>query len=256
MNQPVRVIIESPCAAASAGGLDRNLRYLRAALADCLQRGEAPFASHALYTQPGVLRDEDPAERATGIAAGFAWRPVAERTVVYGDLGISGGMRAGIEHAGSIGQPVEWRSLPGWAQPTGPPEEGGRMIFAGIDELTVLGTVAIGQRDERVRIEVREACNLGALILLPCNIADEGVEPVNHAAAFWFPDTEVDAGQLVVLFSKAGQNRRMKGPDGRTRHLYYWSRPDGSSVWREHVPVLVHIDALTYDKPRRSRRGT
>lgn len=49
----ILVIIESPY----AGDVDRNLEYLRAAMRDCLKRGEAPFASHALYTQPGVLDD-------------------------------------------------------------------------------------------------------------------------------------------------------------------------------------------------------
>lgn len=44
------VIIESPF----AGDVVRNLRYLRACMRDCLRRGEAPYASHALYTQPGV----------------------------------------------------------------------------------------------------------------------------------------------------------------------------------------------------------
>lgn len=39
------VVVESPY----AGDVERNLRYLRAAMADCLARGEAPFASHGLY---------------------------------------------------------------------------------------------------------------------------------------------------------------------------------------------------------------
>jgi hypothetical protein len=90
-----RVIIESPY----AGDVERNLRYLRACLRDSLLRGEAPLASHGLYTQPGVLDDLDPEERALGIAAGFDWRDVADATVVYTDLGLSRGMRSGIEHA-------------------------------------------------------------------------------------------------------------------------------------------------------------
>ena len=52
-----RVIIESPF----AGDVDRNLRYARAAMRDCLLRGESPYASHLLYTQPGVLNDDIPA---------------------------------------------------------------------------------------------------------------------------------------------------------------------------------------------------
>jgi hypothetical protein len=102
-----RVIVESPF----AGDIERNRRYLNACLRDCLMRGEAPFASHAIYTRDGVLRDEIAEERGLGIQAGFEWRRSAEATVVYTDLGTSLGMLAGIRHAESIGHPVEYRTL-------------------------------------------------------------------------------------------------------------------------------------------------
>lgn len=105
-----RVIIETPY----AGDVVRNLRYLRACMRDCLNKGDAPFASYGLYTQEGVLDDTVPAEREHGIAAGFEWRKVAEATVVYTDLGISGGMQYGIAHAESLGQQIEYRSLGEW----------------------------------------------------------------------------------------------------------------------------------------------
>lgn len=105
-----RVIIESPY----AGDVDANLAYLRAAMHDCLARGEAPFASHGLYTQAGVLDDGIACEREMGIAAGFAWRDVADLTVVYTDLGMSRGMRAGVDDAHRKGRPVEFRTLDGW----------------------------------------------------------------------------------------------------------------------------------------------
>jgi hypothetical protein len=102
-----RVVIESPY----AGDIDLNLRYLRAAMHDCFKRGEAPFASHGLYTQPGVLRDEVPEERELGIQGGFAWRDAAEMTVVYTDLGMSKGMQYGIADAEKKGRPIEYRTL-------------------------------------------------------------------------------------------------------------------------------------------------
>lgn len=105
-----RVIVESPF----AGDVETNLKYMRAAMRDCLLRGEAPFASHGLYTQPGVLDDDVPEERAHGIEAGFAWREAADATVVYTDRGYSRGMRYGIEDALKKGRPVEYRSLPDW----------------------------------------------------------------------------------------------------------------------------------------------
>lgn len=112
------VVIESPF----AGDVPRNLRYLRACMRDCLLRGEAPYASHALYTQPGVLDDGKPAERERGIKAGFEWRTVADATVVYSDLGMTTGMKYGIaaaEQRTSRGgtHPIEYRVLgEGWEQ--------------------------------------------------------------------------------------------------------------------------------------------
>jgi hypothetical protein len=101
------VILESPY----AGDIEANVAYARAALRDSLARGEAPIASHLLYTQPGVLRDEVQEERDWGIAAGLAWANKAEATVVYTDRGISRGMEFGIEHAKRHGRVVIYRLL-------------------------------------------------------------------------------------------------------------------------------------------------
>lgn len=103
-----RVILESPY----AGAVSRNVLYARACLRDSLDRGEAPLASHLLYTQ--VLDDTLPEERHTGIEAGLAWGDAAEASVVYTDLGISAGMALGIERALAEGRLVEYRSLPEW----------------------------------------------------------------------------------------------------------------------------------------------
>jgi len=94
--------------------LECNEAYARAAMRDCLLRGEAPYASHLLYTQPGVLDDTVPEQRALGIRAGFEWRRVAEATVVYIDLGISAAMQQGIFDATALGRQIEYRTLDGW----------------------------------------------------------------------------------------------------------------------------------------------
>jgi hypothetical protein len=107
MNEMKRVILESPY----AGDIERNIKYARMCLHDALHRGEAPFASHLLYTQPDVLVDEIPSERQLGTDAGLAWGAVAELTVVYTDFGISPGMEYGIAAANSLSRPVEYRSI-------------------------------------------------------------------------------------------------------------------------------------------------
>lgn len=109
-----RVILESPF----AGDVEANIAYARECLRDCLLRGEAPIASHLLYTQPGVLDDDVPAERQHGIDAWLAWGAVADATVVYCDRGISRGMKYGIANADAAGRPVEMRWLRDVGAPT------------------------------------------------------------------------------------------------------------------------------------------
>jgi hypothetical protein len=75
--------------------------------------GEAPFASHLLYTQPGILNDEFEGERAWGIDAGNAWIPNAVRTVLYLDRGLSLGMKQGIRAAIQQGIQIHARWLDG-----------------------------------------------------------------------------------------------------------------------------------------------
>ena len=102
------VIIESPF----KGDRERNLSYARDLLRFCLERGEAPFASHLLYTQ--CLDDDLPKQRALGIQAGLVWGEKASKSVVGVDLGVSQGMRLGIEHALDLERPVEFVSLLEW----------------------------------------------------------------------------------------------------------------------------------------------
>ena len=109
-----RVILESPY----AGDRATNERYARAAMRDCLERGDSPYASHMLLTQPGISDDDVPDERRIGIDAGFLWHEVAHATVVYTDLGVSRGMNEGIANAHRLGQPVEFRTLKGWSKPS------------------------------------------------------------------------------------------------------------------------------------------
>ena len=99
------VIVETPY----AGDVESNTEYARDCLYDSLFRGEAPFASHLLYTQ--VLDDAIEWERNWGIEAGLELAKRADLTAVYTDRGISRGMTLGIKAAEIAGRGIEYRSL-------------------------------------------------------------------------------------------------------------------------------------------------
>lgn len=99
------VIIESPY----SGAIERNMAYLTMAIRHSILLGESPYASHLMLT--GALDDKIPAEREKGIAAGFAWGPMADKVAVYRDLGISDGMRTAIQHHKDNGRVIEYRNI-------------------------------------------------------------------------------------------------------------------------------------------------
>jgi hypothetical protein len=116
------VVVESPF----AGGVvklpdgkmhlsrEGNVKYARACMHDCLvNHGEAPYASHLLYTQPGVLDDDVPEERRLGIQAGLELSRKADLRVFYVDRGFSSGMRQALRFAVENGQECALRRLGG-----------------------------------------------------------------------------------------------------------------------------------------------
>ncbi len=105
------VVIESPHRGEgeSFGDLEANKGYARDCLRNSLLRGEAPFASHLLYTE--VLDDDKPAEREAGLIAARAVIPRADRLCVYIDRRISEGMREAIATAKAAGVRIVYRSL-------------------------------------------------------------------------------------------------------------------------------------------------
>jgi len=103
------VVIESPY----AGDVTNNVAYAKRCIIDSLHRGEAPFASHLFFTQEGLLDDTNPEERLLGMEAGLAWGKNAEVVAAYVDLGISGGMRHGLQAASKAGIHIEARRIYG-----------------------------------------------------------------------------------------------------------------------------------------------
>lgn len=195
------VVIESPY----AGDVAKNLRYLRAAMADCLARGEAPYASHGLYTQPGVLDDRIPDERAKGMRAGFAWGAQADARVVYEDLGVTPGMLAGIERAEKMGQPVERRRIPDW--------DAGSGFFGNIvdGEAIVPGAT--------VELVAKEKPRYATMLMVTPQVGDRGrvVRLVHHRIEGEPLEEETDPVLAHVLLE--GQNHVIGFPRAVLRRL-------------------------------------
>jgi hypothetical protein len=90
-----------------------NVIFAQRCMADCIRVGEAPYASHLLYTQPNILDDFLPEERACGLVAGRRFLAVCEYAVCYVDRGFSTGMRGDLEAAVQYRTEILFRRLEG-----------------------------------------------------------------------------------------------------------------------------------------------
>ncbi len=167
------VVIESPYAADTAAGIARNVRYLRACMAYCLAQDAAPYASHALYTQPGVLNDKLPEERKKGMRAGFAIAGKMDERWVFTDLGITDGMLRGEEAAKKKNQPIRRLSIPEWDR--SPVLEDDDVDATPGMTIGALRSAIYDVRDD-MRITVRLSDDCGGIISASTEVDEEGLE--------------------------------------------------------------------------------
>lgn len=72
------IVVESAFASNDRYTQEENVTFARAVCRYITLQGDAPFASHLFYTQPGILDDSLLGEREHGIAAGLAWAEHAD----------------------------------------------------------------------------------------------------------------------------------------------------------------------------------
>lgn len=82
---------------------------------------------------------------------------------------------------------------------------------------------------ERLVLDVEVSDELGRYLVLATTRLQGGSVSAQHHGAFWFPDGGVEAGDIVVLYTKRGSTNRRKNDDGSTSHFFYWGLD--KSVW-------------------------
>lgn len=93
---------------------------------------------------------------------------------------------------------------------------------------------------ERVILKVGADVDIGGYAAFVSNVKD-GKAMSGHKTAYWFPDTKVKAGDLVVLYTKTGQDSKKELEGGQTAYFYYWglSAPQWGTKTRTFVLLRV-----------------
>lgn len=130
--------------------LRQNIIYARLAVLNSLLRGEAPLASHLLYTQ---VWSEKPELRENGIKAGIEMHYRCDLVALYTDLGVSSGMESAEKHAGLINVERGQRTILSVADGKDPRSQLAKMALTGFPYLEELESL---ERASEARIRAGE----------------------------------------------------------------------------------------------------
>jgi hypothetical protein len=86
---------------------------------------------------------------------------------------------------------------------------------------------------ERIVLRANSEIDIGRFILSRNSYIADGAVHDKMRNAFWLPDQNVEAGHLVVIYTKNGENRVRVNKDGSKTHFIYsgltqpiWSSED------------------------------
>ena len=68
----------------------------------------------------------------------------------------------------------------------------------------------------------------------------EGQVNTGVSSTFWFPDKEVQTGDLVVVYTKEGKASEKLLESGKRAHFFYWGRSAPQWASSSHGVVLLH----------------
>jgi hypothetical protein len=99
----------------------------------------------------------------------------------------------------------------------------------------------VGELDrERIVFRARYNLDLGDYSIFRAKAKnDEVYAVVSHT--FWFPDSAAKEGDLVIVYTKAGKQRRKDNEDGSSSHFFYWGLE--APLWNTSTfaPVILEI---------------
>jgi len=98
---------------------------------------------------------------------------------------------------------------------------------------------------ERIILKAREATDLGSYAVFAARPSEESVASGDVPYVFWFPDRELKAGDLVVLYTKSGSPSEKKNEGGATTYFYYWGLD--KPIWADSAYRAVLVNTPLWE---------
>lgn len=116
-----------------------------------------------------------------------------------------------------------------------------------------LKVVSVGEQGneekEYVALSAKEACNLKGYIIFDETFKNDGSASNKHRHVFIFPSWEVKKGELILVFTRPGKDKRSAVGDIPVSNFYWGLK---SPVWNEegdNVHLIKVASTITFKVP-------
>ncbi len=92
---------------------------------------------------------------------------------------------------------------------------------------------------ERLVLKVLADTDIGDYLVIQTGYSDGGVT-IGTYETFWFPYKSVSAGDLIVLYTKSGNDNAKELKRGRSAHFFYWGLTKSMWTNKQRAPVILH----------------
>ena len=97
---------------------------------------------------------------------------------------------------------------------------------------------------ERIILKALADIGIGDYALLRSGVTPSGRPTSGWKSAYWFPDMDVKAEDLVILYTKKGSRSSKELDGGRTAHFFYWGREE--ALWGSKLFGAVLLEAADW----------
>lgn len=101
---------------------------------------------------------------------------------------------------------------------------------------------------ERLVLKVLSDTDIGDYLVIQTGFNDGSVT-IGTYQTFWFPYKSVSTGDLVVLYTKSGNENERELKLGKRTHFFYWGL--NSAIWirEDRAPVVLHAPEWASKSP-------
>ena len=102
---------------------------------------------------------------------------------------------------------------------------------------------------ERLLLKVLADTDVGDYVILQSGYDEDSVT-IDTYYAYWPPYKRVEAGDLVIVYTKSGRENEKRLPSGKQAHFFYWGL--GVPIWSrsDRALVLMHCPKWISKSPK------